>query len=64
MAPGINYSKEKKKPWKTRVERDIIMHKDIKEVGLQGGKVIGDKLILTFIYYWHTIVNYWTVCNI
>ena len=44
MAPGINYSKEKKKPWKTRVERDIIMHKDIKEVGLQGGKVIGDKL--------------------
>ena len=42
MAPGINYSKEKKKPWKTRVERDIIMHKDIKEVGLQVGKVIGE----------------------
>ena len=50
MALGVNYSKEKKKPWKTRVERDIIMHKDIKEVGLQGGKVIGDKLsLLSFI---------------
>ena len=50
MARGIDVAKEKKKPWKTRMERDIIMHKDIKESGLQGGKVIGDKLsLLAFI---------------
>jgi len=35
-----------KKPWKTRMERDIIMHKDIKVSGLQGGKIVGDKLAL------------------
>ena len=28
------------------MERDIIMHKDIKESGLQGGKVIGNNLSL------------------
>jgi hypothetical protein len=28
------------------MERDIIMQKDIKEAGLQSGKVIGDKLSL------------------
>jgi len=50
MTRGIDYSKDKKKPWKTRVERDIIMHKDVKDAGLQGGKVIGDKLsLLSFI---------------
>jgi len=50
MVRGIDAPKEKKKPWKTRMERDIIMHKDIKESGLQGGKVIGDKLsLLAFI---------------
>jgi len=50
MARGIDASKEKKKPWKTRVERDIIYSKDIKEAGLQGGKVIGEKLsLLSFI---------------
>ena len=50
MTRGINYSKDKKKPWKTRVERDIIMHKDVKDSGLQGGKVIGNKLsLLSFI---------------
>ena len=37
---------ENKKPWKTRVERDIIMHEDLRESGLQGGKVIADKLTL------------------
>ena len=50
MARGIDVTKEKKKPWKTRMERDIIMHKNIKESGLQGGKVIGNKLsLLAFI---------------
>jgi hypothetical protein len=35
-----------KKQWKTKIERDIIMHEDIKESGLQGGKVVGDKIAL------------------
>jgi len=46
MVKGLDGSEVKKKPWKTRVERDIIMHKDIKESGLQGGKVIGEHLSL------------------
>ena len=37
---------EEKKPWKTKVERDIIMHEDIKVSGLQGGKALGDNLAL------------------
>ena len=50
MARGIDSTREKKKPWKTRMERDIMFSKDIKEAGLQGGKVIGDKLsLLSFI---------------
>ena len=50
MTRGIGDTKEKKKPWKTRVERDIMMDKDIKEAGLQGGKIVGDKLaLLSFI---------------
>ena len=46
MIRGIDVSKKKSRPWKTRMERDIIMHKDIKESGLQGGKVLGDNLSL------------------
>ena len=46
MARGIGKTKVKKKPWKTRVERDIVFSKDIKEAGLEGGKAIGDKLAL------------------
>lgn len=46
MARGLDGSNIKKKPWKTRIERDIIMHDDLKESSLQGGKVIGDKLAL------------------
>ena len=46
MPRGIDGSKLKRKPWKTRMERDIILHKDIKESGLQGGKVIGNNLPL------------------
>jgi hypothetical protein len=50
MVRGFDEAKDKKKPWKTRIERDIVMHKDIKESGLQGGKVIGEKLaLLAFI---------------
>jgi hypothetical protein len=41
MVKGIEITKIKKKPWKTRMERDIILHKDIKDAGLQGGKAIG-----------------------
>ena len=50
MIKGINGMKDKKKSWKTRMERDIILHRDIKKSGLQGGKVIGDNLfLLSFI---------------
>jgi hypothetical protein len=50
MSSGFDGSKIKKKPWKTRVERDIILHDDLKESGLQGGKIIGEKLaIFSFI---------------
>ena len=34
------------KPWKTKIERDIIMSEDLKESGLQGGKVLGNHLAL------------------
>ena len=37
---------ENKKPWKTKIERDVIMHEDIKVSGLQGGKIIANKLAL------------------
>jgi len=42
MVRGMDVTKTKKKPWKTRMERDIILHKDIKEAYLQGGKAIGE----------------------
>ena len=37
---------DNKKPWKTKVERDIIMHDDLRVSGLQGGKILGNKLAL------------------
>lgn len=37
---------EKKKPYKTKIERDIQMSDDIRVSGLQGGKVIGNNLCL------------------
>ena len=50
MVKGLDKTKVKKKPWKTRVERDIKFSKDIKEAGLQGGKTIGNNLsLLSFI---------------
>ena len=44
MVRGIGGTKVKKKPWKSRIERDIMLHKDIKEAGLQGGKALGQVL--------------------
>jgi len=35
-----------KKPYKTKVERDIQISEDIKVSGIQGGKVIGNNLAL------------------
>ena len=35
-----------KKPWTTKVERDIIYSGDVNESGLQGGKVLGNHLAL------------------
>ena len=37
---------EKKKPYKSKVERDIMMHEDIRVSGIQGGKVLGNNLAL------------------
>ncbi len=41
MVRGMDITKLKKKPWKSRMERDIMLHKDIKEAHLQGGKAFG-----------------------
>jgi hypothetical protein len=50
MVHGMDGAKQKGKPWKTRIERDIKFSEDIKESGIQGGKVIGENLaILSFI---------------
>jgi len=46
MVKGLDKTKVKRKPWKTRVERDIKFSKDIKEAGLEGGKTIGNNLPL------------------
>ncbi len=46
MARRLDESKIKKKPWNTRLERDILMHDDLKKSGIQGGKIIGEKLTL------------------
>ena len=35
-----------KKPYKTKIERDIQHSEDIKVSGIQGGKVIGNNLTL------------------
>lgn len=37
---------ENKKPWKTKMERDMMMHDDLRVAGLQGGKIVGNKLAL------------------
>lgn len=43
MVRGIDGAKPKKNPWKSRMERDIIiLHRDIVEAYTQGGKAIGE----------------------
>jgi hypothetical protein len=42
MVTGLDNTKVKKKPWKTRMERDIILNKDIAEAYYQKGKVMGN----------------------
>lgn len=42
MVRGIDCAKPKKNPWKSRMERDIILHRDIVEAYTQGGKAIGE----------------------
>jgi len=37
---------DNKKPYKTKIERDVQMSEDIKVSGIQGGKVIGHNLAL------------------
>ena len=46
MYLGMNGKSINKKPWKTGLERDVMMHDDLKESGFQGGKIIGEKLAL------------------
>lgn len=46
MVRGVGEISNEKKPWKTKIERDVILHEDLKESGLQGGKIIGNKLSL------------------
>jgi len=41
MVRGIGSTKTKKKPWKTQMERDILLNKDLKEAYIQGGKAVG-----------------------
>ena len=38
----MDVTKVKKKPWKSRLERDIMLHKDISEAYTQGGKALGE----------------------
>ena len=59
MVRGLGGTKIKKKPWKTGMEREIILHKDIKDAGFNGGKALKPRRIrvLTnskaFVYYPH-----------
>jgi hypothetical protein len=42
MVRGMDVTKVKKKPWKSRLERDIMLHKDISEAYTHGGKALGE----------------------
>jgi hypothetical protein len=44
MVRGMDVTKVKKKPWKSRLERDIMLHKDISEAYTQGGKALGNTI--------------------
>jgi hypothetical protein len=41
IVKGMDNTKLKRKPWKNKMERDILFSKDLKEAGLQGGKAFG-----------------------
>ena len=41
MVHGLGNTKLKKKPYKSTIERDILLHKDLREAYLQRGKVMG-----------------------
>ena len=58
MVRGLGKTKVKKKPWKTRMERDIVFSKDIKESGLQGGKAIGEIVKLKKVKKWVGFIIY------
>ena len=48
MVTGLDNTKVKKKPWKTQMERDIYLHKDLAEAYYQRGKAMGgilDKVV-------------------
>ena len=48
MVRGLDNTKEKRKPWKNRMQRDIILNKDLAKAYFQKGKVMGsiaDKLM-------------------
>jgi len=42
MVHGIDNIKIKKKKYKTTIERDIALHKDLREAYFQRGKAIGE----------------------
>jgi len=44
MTKGLDGAKAKKKPWKNKMERDIMLHKDMTEAISQSGKAFGDVL--------------------
>jgi hypothetical protein len=44
MVTGLDDTRVKKKPWKSQMERDIMLHTDLKEVITQGGKAFGEIL--------------------
>ncbi len=44
MVKGMDDTRTKKKKWKSRMQRDIMLNKDMTEAITQGGKAIGDVL--------------------
>ena len=41
LVTGFDNTKIKKKPWKTKMKRDIYLHKDLHKAVSQGGKAFG-----------------------
>jgi len=46
MVTGMDNTKVKKKPWKTRMERDIILHKDLKEAYIIYALIVIEQCLL------------------